>query len=108
MSKLLKSIEPDNISPFFDSWSRFEKEISALHVRKDNKSDFLMKQGIALYKALLQQCSGDSEKLEPLNNLERLTFVEDHPSSYAAFRQLQELFNEMHKKIASKRAMLNN
>lgn len=65
-----------------------------------------MTQGISVYQALLAQCISGEAHLEPLNNAERLAFVETNSTSYAAFRQLQELFNEMKKKIASKRASL--
>lgn len=107
MSMLRKSIENDRIAPFYVSWSQLEKEISLLHSTKEKKAETEMKQGIELYKALLDQCTAEDEKLEPLNNSERLAFIEANRSTYAAFRQLNELFNEMQKKIASKRAILN-
>ena len=106
MNTLRKSIEQEKISPFFISWSKLEDEISLLLSKRDGSAVLPMKKGIAVYKALLEQCSTEEESLIPLNNAERLAFVDENHSTYAAFRQLQELFNEMHKKIASKRAML--
>ncbi|WP_341201534.1 YpoC family protein, partial [Planomicrobium okeanokoites] len=51
--------------------------------------------------------SREIHMITPLNNEERLAFVEMNCRTFAAYRQLQELFNEMQKKIASKRAILN-
>lgn len=107
MSRLRKSIEKESVTPFFDAWTKLEEEIRVLHVSKNSSPAALMNEGIILYKSLLEQCSSDEEKIEPLNNLERLAFVESNCRTFAAYRQLQELFNEMHKKIASKRAILN-
>ena len=106
MNTLQKSIEQEKISPFFISWVKLEEEIKVLFGKREKSADVLMKDGIFLYKALLKQCSTEEECMMPLNNAERLAFVEENPANYAAFRQLQELFNEMHKKIASKRATL--
>lgn len=106
MITLRKSIEKDSIAPFYASWFQLEKEIALLHSTKKKKAEAEMKQGIEIYKALLEQCTAE-EKLEPLNNSERLAFIEANRSTYAAFRQLKELFDEMQKKIASKRAVLN-
>lgn len=84
-----------------------DEEIGIIHVNKNSSPAALMDEGIILYKSLLRQCSTGEEKIEPLNNLERLAFIEANCRTFAAYRQLQELFNEMHKKIASKRAILN-
>ncbi|HSJ37401.1 MAG TPA: hypothetical protein VK945_04235 [Planococcus sp. (in: firmicutes)] len=108
MNTLQKSIEQEKTSPFFISWVKLEKEIRVLISKRDKKADAFMTKGILIYKALLEQCSTEEEVLMPLNNAERLAFIEENPSNYAAFRQLQELFNEMDKKIASKRAMLGS
>lgn len=106
MNTLQKSIEKEKITPFFVSWAQLEEEVKVLHGSKQTSAAAKMKQGISVYKALLEQCSSVEERLEPLNNSERLKFIEENCSTYAAFRQLQELFNEMQKKIASKRAIL--
>ena len=107
MITLRKSIEKNRIAPFYASWSQLEKEIALLHSTKERKAETEMIQGIEIYKALLEQCTAEDDKLEPLNNQERLAFIEANRSTYAAFRQLKELFDEMQKKIASKRAVLN-
>lgn len=106
MKTLQKSIEEEKIIPFFISWGKLEEEINVLFGKREKRADVLMKDGIVLFKALLEHCSAEDGRLMPLNNAERLAFVEENLSNYVAFRQLQELFNEMHKKIASKRAML--
>ena len=107
MKTLRKSIEQAKIAPFYTAWAQLEKEIKYLHSSKKNSPAAQMTEGLILYKSLLKQCSSGEEKIEPLNNSERLAFIEANCSKYAAFRQLQELFNELHKKIASKRAILN-
>ncbi|XKE93380.1 hypothetical protein LG326_09290 [Metaplanococcus flavidus] len=107
MSTLQRSIDKEKITPFIEAWTMLEEEIRSLHVSKDNSPEALMHEGIILYKSLLEQCSSDEEKIAPLNNEERLAFVEMNCRTFAAYRQLQELFNEMQKKIASKRAILN-
>lgn len=106
MSTLRKSIEQEAVDPFFISWSGLEEEIGGLFKKREGSTELPMKKGIAVYKALLEQCSTEEEQLMPLNNAERLAFVEENSSTFAAFRQLQELFNEMQKKIASRRASL--
>lgn len=106
MNTLQKSIEPGKISPFFDVWYKLEEEINANLANRVKSPPAVMEEGVDLYKALLAHCSADKEQLEPLNNAERLAFIESNLSHYAAFRQLQELFNEMQKKLASRRAML--
>ncbi|MFC3211452.1 YpoC family protein [Planomicrobium okeanokoites] len=107
MSTLQRSIEKEKIMPFFVLWTKLEEEIGIIHTSKRTDASLFMKQGISVYKALLEQCSSEEETLEPLNNDERLHFVESYTSTYAAFRQLQELFIEMQKKVAAKRAILN-
>lgn len=106
MNTLRKSIDKEKIEPFFDSWSKLEQEIESLLSDRRKNIESEMTQGISIYQALLTQCNCGEEYLEPLNNAERLAFVETNSTSYIAFRQLQELFNEMKKKIASKRAIL--
>ncbi|WP_349291328.1 YpoC family protein [Planococcus beigongshangi] len=103
---LRKSIDKEKVSPFFDSWSSVEQEIESLLSDRKRKIETEMTQGITIYQALLAQCSFGDTQLAPLNNVERLDFVMKNKNSYAAFRQLQELFTEMQKKIASKRAFL--
>ncbi|RAZ79077.1 YpoC family protein [Planococcus halotolerans] len=107
MKTLQRSIEKERISPFFEAWAKLDEDIRVLHVNKNSSPAALMNEGIIVYKSLLEQCSSDEEKIEPLNNNERLVFVESNCSTFAAYRQLQELFNEMYKKVASKRAILN-
>ncbi len=107
MNKLQKSIEKEKVVPFFEAWSELEEDIRALHASKKSGASTLMNEGIILYKSLLDLCRSDDEKIEPVNNSERLDFVESNCQTFAAYRQLQELFSEMQKKIASKRAVLN-
>lgn len=106
MNRLQKSIDKENIKPFYDEWVILENILLEIFNNRKKGSEEFMIQGITLYKSLLNHCSADGEPFEPLNNAQRLQFIEANPSAYAAFRQLQELFKEMEKKLASKRAML--
>lgn len=106
MSTLRKSIEKEKISPYFSGWSELEEEIRAIFSNNEGRAELPMNKGIVLFKELLEQCRTSEECILPLNNAERLAFIEACPSKYAAFRQLSELFSEMQKKIASKRAAL--
>lgn len=93
--------------PFYDSWSLLVEEINVLHRARKTSAQAKTQQGIVIFKDLLEQCTTDEFTLEPLNNAERLEFISENAASYAAFRQLQELFNELQKKIAAKRVMLS-
>lgn len=105
MSKLQKSIDKGNIKPFYDEWSIIETKLQELFSTRKKGAEQAMLEGIILYQSLLDQCNSDEERIEPLNHAERIQFIKANPSSYAAFRQLQELFKEMDKKLAAKRAM---
>jgi hypothetical protein len=79
-----------------------------LHKQRDKSVKESMEAGILLYQRLLAHCSdANPEKpLEPINGEERLSFIISHSGSYAAFRQLDELFSEMKKMIAGRRVQL--
>ncbi|MFD1030840.1 YpoC family protein [Metaplanococcus flavidus] len=106
MNKLLKSIEKEKIEPYYSDWNVLEAEIREIFSARKLYAEASMNKGINLYKALLNQCSTKDESVVPLNHAERLEFIEANRSTYAAFRQLSELFKELDKKIASKRAIL--
>ncbi|WP_422123391.1 YpoC family protein [Planococcus sp. X10-3] len=107
MNTLQKLIEKDKIQPYYEEWNMLEKEIREIFSSRQQSAEASMNKGFYLYKALLAQCSTEDDSVVPLNHAERLEFIEANRSNYAAFRQLAELFKEMDKKLASKRAMLH-
>jgi hypothetical protein len=110
--KLSQKLTKEQTAPFFDKWQDLALTISDLHKQRDKQVVEAMEAGIILYKKLLVHCS-DTEAitgaklLVPLNGDERLAFIIGKPGSYAAFRQLDELFSEMKKLIAGRRVQLN-
>lgn len=110
--KLSQRLTKDQIDPFFSVWEDKSNVISGLHKQRNKEVKREMEIGILLHKKLLAHCfdaeaAPGEKQLVPLNGKERLAFVEAHPGSYAAFRQLDELFMEMKKLIAGKRVQLN-
>lgn len=93
------------IAPFFAEWAVLREQLISLHGQRSRQAAGTAVDAIALYKRLLMHCSPFG--LVPVNGEERLRFVEASPGNYAAFRQLDELFLEMAKKIAGKRSRLN-
>jgi hypothetical protein len=101
--KLSQKLIKENIAPFFNDWAKLKEAIESSHRNRDGNGQKTMLQGIRLYKDLLQHCDFE---VVPLNGRERLAFIEQRPANFAAFRQLDELFAEMKKMIASKRIQL--
>jgi hypothetical protein len=102
--KQSQKLTKETIDPYFAQWQRLRTELLSVHQQRSKSADELMAQGILLFTALLEECGGE---LAPLNCGERLSFVKAKPAQFAAFRQLDELFTEMNKKISSKRIQLN-
>lgn len=101
--KLSQKLTKENVEPFFIEWAKLKEAIENAHRNRDKKELDAMLRGITLYKQLLNHCDS---VIGPLNGMERLSFVEQRPANFAAFRQLDELFTEMRKLIASKRIQL--
>ncbi|GKW44721.1 YpoC family protein [Planococcus sp. NCCP-2050] len=103
--KLSQKLTKESVSPYFDQWAVLTAEISSLHQNRSNQTAAQMLQGLELFKALLAHCEN---QILPMNGHERIHFIEQHLANYAAFRQLDELFSEMKKKIAAKRIQMKN
>lgn len=103
--KLSQKLTKESVSPYFDQWDVLAAEISSLHQNRSNQTAPKMLQGLNLFKALLAHCE---DRIIPVNGHERINFIEQRPGNYAAFRQLDELFSEMKKKIAAKRIQMKN
>lgn len=100
--KLSQKLTEQHIQPFFEEWAEIELQLSNLHSRRSKETAEPLLRGIELYQQLIDHCQDPSGewRIEPMNAGERLEFVRSNPQSYAAYRQLAELFVEMKKAIA--------
>ncbi|NME05816.1 YpoC family protein [Psychrobacillus sp. BL-248-WT-3] len=92
MSKLKK----EDFVGLFAKWSELRDEIQAHYKKRNNGSNDLMEKGIDLLNELIDLADGTC----PLNYQERFTFIKQNYKTFAAFRQLDELFKETEKKLA--------
>ncbi len=98
------------IDPYFDQWNELSSQIHKAHeMRNAGEAKSLMEQGIQLFERCIVNCSEfdgqsivESEDYEvfPLNGMERLQFIKTRPGQYACYRQLDELFKELKKRLA--------
>lgn len=101
MSLSQKSIN-DAVSPYYDSWQELSRDIDDCFKQQPARCRELISNGYTLYAELKQtliRLFGESSPA-PLNEEERLSFVYQSKSAHAAFRQLEQLFRELKKKIA--------
>lgn len=92
MSKLRK----EDFIPIFANWSVIRRQLEKLYKEREKDNLDLMEEGIELLSNLFVMADGTY----PLNYEERFNFVQKSHKSYAAFRQLDELFKETEKKLA--------
>lgn len=106
--KSLQKLTKEQLDPYFLEWDGISVELADLHRQRDRRAKNVLEAGLALYKRLLSHCREALEHpdFEPLNGSERLSFVEGSPGTYAAYRQLAELFAELKKTVARKRIEL--
>jgi hypothetical protein len=104
-----KDSQQENVNVILQQWSSVKERLHHGHELKNKEVHSYMLEAILLYNKLLVEASGtdgfdanDLNKYEvlPLNGVERYKFIVMHPSHYAAYRQLNELFEETKKKIA--------
>lgn len=100
-----QKLTKEQLDPYFWKWDRLAAELALLHSQRDKRSEEAIHAGLKLYHLLLSHCREalQDEGFQPLNGSERLSFVESSPGTYAAYRQLDELFSELKKTIARKR-----
>lgn len=102
------TLSEDEVSPFFEQWEQLSKQIYEAHDKRNEEAASLMVKGIQLFEQLVMNTSvsnsteilSDDYEVLPVNGLERLAFIKSRPGQYACFRQLDELFKEIKKKIA--------
>ncbi|WP_142826426.1 YpoC family protein [Planococcus soli] len=103
--KSSQKLTKEQLDPYFLEWDRIAADLTILHRQRNKRSKEVIQAGIELYHQLLAHCREalQDSGFQPLNGSERLSFVESSPGTYAAYRQLDELFSELKKTIARKR-----
>lgn len=101
--RLLQKLTDGSIDPFFAEWNILREQALTFHQMRNGLSEEPTLKGTEILRQLLVYCHGE---VVPLNAEERIAFIESQPATYAAFRQLDELFNEMRKMVAAKRIQL--
>ena len=109
MIRFDKNSQKERINAVLQNWSAVKDRIQICYEQKDKDVQSLMLLAIELYQTLLVEASETDEfnlnelknyEVLPLNGDERFQFVVNQPHHYAAYRQLNELFEETRKKIA--------
>jgi len=104
-----ETIVKEAVEPYFEQWLDLSTRIHQAHELRNGEAKALMDQGILLFENCILYCSDtpsksieESEEYEvlPLNGMERLQFIKTRPGQYACFRQLDELFKELKKRLA--------
>jgi len=104
-----KCSQKEHINVILQQWSAVKNRIQSTYEQKDKDVLSHMLLAIELYQKLLVEASEtvvfDLVELKnyevlPLNGEERFEFIVTQPNHYAAYRQLNELFEETTKKIA--------
>lgn len=108
--KSSQKLTKEQLDPYFLEWDRIAAGLALLHSQRDKRSKEAMQAGLEVYHHLLVHCREALQDggFQPLNGSERLSFVEASPGTYAAYRQLDELFMELKKTIARKRIELKH
>lgn len=103
------SIDKELVEPFYEQWDELSSLIHKAHDARNGEAKTLMEEGIQLFENCIVHCSEtssqsiiESEDYEvlPINGMERLQFIKVRPGQYACFRQLDELFKELKKRLA--------
>jgi len=104
-----KKAQIEQLNVVFEEWEYLKKIILEAHVMRNSDMKTPMHKAIALYENLLSLVSTDRAfeplrlkeyEVLPLNGEERFLFIIRKPGHYAAFCQLDGLFEETRKKIA--------
>ena len=112
----MKSIQPsrENLESLQNDWIVLKGKLTdAFSEENRNRSD-LMKEAIELYHSFISTFTrdvatvdGKRMDIKPLNDKERLRFIEEKISGRFAFIQLDALFSEAMKKAASQLARIH-
>ena len=107
----VEGIQKEAVEPYFEQWEVLSTTIHGAHHRRaKEEAQSLMQQGIGLFEECVLHCSeidGESEmnvheqyEVLPINGMERFLFIKARPGQYACYRQLDELFKELKKRLA--------
>ncbi|PYF06902.1 YpoC family protein [Ureibacillus chungkukjangi] len=105
----IESIAKEAVEPYFEQWNDLSEQIHKAHDLRNGEAKTLMEKGIDLFESCILNCSetafqtiNEKEDYEvlPINGMERLQFIKMRPGQYACFRQLDELFKELKKRLA--------
>jgi len=97
------------VEEILNEWFSYKKTILDAHEQRLTNTKNAMIHSIELYEKLLTQVSLTNEfhvnelkqyEVLPLNGEERYSFIIGKPDNYAAYCQLDELFEETRKRIA--------
>lgn len=104
-----EAIQKEKVEPYFAKWEELSQLIHQAHEQRSGEAKTLMDKGILLFEACVLSSSQSSEQaldekeqyeVLPINGMERLSFIKARPGQYACYRQLDELFKELKKRLA--------
>lgn len=111
-----EAIQKEKVEPYFEKWNHLSEQIHHAHDQRNGDAKILMEKGIALFEQCIIDCSEIEEptinvagqyEVMPINGMERLLFIKARPGQYACYRQLDELFKELKKRLARLRIKSN-
>ncbi|MBD8025191.1 hypothetical protein H9636_00845 [Ureibacillus sp. Re31] len=104
-----EAIQKERVEPYFAQWEELSLLIHQAHDQRSGEAKTLMEKGISLFEECVvnssycnEQTVNENEEYEvlPINGMERLSFIKARPGQYACYRQLDELFKELKKRLA--------
>ena len=104
-----EAIHKEKVEPYFEQWGTLSALIHEAHSERSKEAKTLMEKGISLFEQCVLDCSETDEKtlnenveyeVLPINGMERILFIKARPAQYACYRQLDELFKELKKRLA--------
>ncbi|TQR19743.1 YpoC family protein [Psychrobacillus vulpis] len=81
-------------------WKKIREKLVTLYKENDSSKGEFMEKGISLLEDIVSKNTDAS----PINMEERFHFIKSNKHIYTAFRQLDEMFKETEKRIASLKA----
>lgn len=105
-----ETIQKELVEPYFQKWEELSQQIHIAHNLRNGEAEMLMREGITLFENLVLSTSvttqspmfdtNEQYEVLPINGMERYLFVKVRPGQYACYRQLDELFKEIKKRLA--------
>lgn len=98
-------LSKEHVEPFLAVWDETSRKLEKIYGSRETGAEELMLHSVENYEQLLGSCS--QFHVTPINGEERLQFIKANLHSFAAYRQLKELYSELSKRIAAERAKKN-